>query len=148
MSAGLLAADQSGAAQPPDTSGAYRELGSITISEGVVAKLAARAVLEIPDAGGAAPRVFGRVLPGAGHLGIRETGLTTLPRASAEVDGSVAIVEVAISVRWPAPVPQVSDAVRRHLRERVHAMTGLAVAQVRISVTDLVTHIAPPRRVR
>lgn len=144
----LLATDQPGAAPPPDRADRRRDLGTITIGEAAVAKLAARAVLEVADAGGAAPRVFGRVLPGAGHLGIRETGLTTLPRTSAEVDGSTVVVEVAISVRWPASVPRVTDAVRRHLRDRLYALTGLAVAEVRISVTDLVTHTAPPPRVR
>jgi hypothetical protein len=114
----------------------------------VVAKLAAWAVLEVPDAGGATPRVFGRAVPGAGHLGIRETSLTTAPKSSADVDGSVARVEVAISVRWPVSIRQVTEQVRGHLCERVHALTGLTVAEVRVTVTDLVTDLAPTGRVR
>ena len=123
-------------------------VGSITVSDAVVAKLAARAVLEVPDAGGSAPRVLGRILPGAGHMGIRETSLATFPKASAKVDGSAVVVEVAISVRWPASVPHVAEAVRRHLSDRLHALAGLTVAAVRVSVPDLVTRLAPPRRVR
>jgi len=36
--------------------------GRIVIGDGVVAKLASRAVLEVPDAGGAAPRLLGRTV--------------------------------------------------------------------------------------
>jgi hypothetical protein len=62
------------AASPPATARDTDEpSGTITISDAVVAKLASRAVLEVPDAGGATPRLFGRAVPGAGHLGIRET---------------------------------------------------------------------------
>jgi len=122
--------------------------GAIIISHTVVAKLASRVVLEVPNAGGAAPRVLGRAVPGAGHLGIRETSLTTPPKVSADVDGAVAHVEVAISVRWPVSIRQVTEQVRGHLRERLHALTGLTVAEVRVTVTDLVTHVAPAGRVR
>jgi uncharacterized alkaline shock family protein YloU len=43
-------------------------------------------------------------------------------------------------------VPEVASAVREHVRSRVSELTGLTVAEVRISVTDLVTQLpAPPR---
>ncbi len=147
MTTGLV--NDVAAAAPPATAGDTDEpSGTITISDAVVAKLASWAVLEVPDAGGATPRVFGRAVPGAGHLGIRETSLTTAPKSSADVDGSVARVEVAISVRWPVSIRQVTEQVRGHLSERVHALTGLTVAEVRVTVTDLVTHVAPTGRVR
>lgn len=122
--------------------------GSITIADTVVAKLAARAVLETSDAGGAVSRLLGQALPGAGHLGIRQTSLTGLPKASARVDGGVAVIDLTISVRWPASIPQVTAAVRQHVRERLAALTGLTIAEVRIAVTDLVTEIPPAPRVR
>jgi len=122
--------------------------GRIVIGDGVVAKLASRAVLEVPDAGGAAPRLLGRTVPGAGHLGIRGTSLTALPKASADVDGDLAYIDVSISVRWPASVPHVTAQVRDHIRARVHALTGLTVAEVRITVDAVVTHVAPAARVR
>ncbi|GAA2593430.1 hypothetical protein GCM10010399_25060 [Dactylosporangium fulvum] len=119
--------------------------GSITIADTVVAKLASRAVLETADAGAAAARMFGQVIPGAEHLGFRQTDLTGLPKASAQVDGNVAFIELVISVRWPASVPQVTAAVRQHVRDRLTALTGLTVAEARIVVTDLVTEIPPSR---
>ncbi len=123
------------------------ELGMISISESVVAKLASRAAVEIPDAGAAAPRLLGRSLSGAGGLGVRETSLTSLPKTSAHVDGSVALVKLEISVRWPASVPAVTVAVRDHVRSRVSELTGLSVAEVTIRVSDLVTHLPKPARV-
>jgi hypothetical protein len=68
------------------------ELGTITIADGVVSKIAARAAAENPDAGAAAARVLGRAVPGAGHLGLRGTDLAGLPKASVDVDGSKAFL--------------------------------------------------------
>ncbi|HEX8092758.1 Asp23/Gls24 family envelope stress response protein, partial [Jatrophihabitans sp.] len=134
----------------PDGPAAGRnEMGTISISESVVAKLAAQAAVEIPDAGAAAPRLLGRSLSGAGGLGVRATSLTGLPKASAHVDGSIALIRLEISVRWPASVPAVTAAVREHVRSRLAELTGLHVPEVTIQVTDLATTLAQPaRRVR
>lgn len=124
------------------------ELGAITIADGVVAKVAARAAAENPDVGTAAARILGRAVPGAGHFGLRGTDLAGLPKTSVDVDGSKAFVNLEISVRWPAPVPTVADQVRSHLRSRVTQLTGLSVEEVHIVVADLVTDITPPPRAR
>lgn len=124
------------------------ELGAITIADGVVVKVAARAAAENPDVGAAAARVMGRAVPGAGRLGLRGTDLAGLPKTSADVDGSKAFLNLEISVRWPAPVPVVADRVRSHLRSRVTELTGLSVEEVHIVVADLATDIAPAPRAR
>ncbi len=122
------------------------ELGMIRINDRVVEKTAARAAIEIPDAGAAASRFLGRSMAGASALGARQTSLTALPKASAKVDGSLVNLDLAISVRWPASVPEVSSAVRENVRRRVSELTGLTVSEVSISVTALVTQLpAPPR---
>jgi uncharacterized alkaline shock family protein YloU len=121
------------------------ELGTISISSTVVQKLAARAVVEVPDAGAAAPRVMGRSVTGAHMLGGRQTSLTSPPKAAAEVDGSTAALALSISVRWPASIPGVSRAVREHVRDRISTLTGLKVTEVSISVTDLATRRDLPR---
>lgn len=115
------------------------ELGNISISSRVVQKLAARAAAEVPDAGAAAPRVMGRSVTTAARLGARQTSLAGLPKTSARVDGSTAVLDLSISIRWPASVPAVSSAVRDHVRARVTTLTGLDVTDVSISVTDLAT---------
>jgi len=124
------------------------ELGTISIADGVVTKIAARAAAENPDAGAAAARMLGRAVPGAGRMGVRGTDLDALPKTTVEVDGAKAFVNLEISVRWPASVPEVTAQVRRHVRDRVAEMTGLEVDEVHIVVADLATDIIPPPRVR
>ena len=131
----------------PSSRAGRTELGMISINDRVVEKMAARAAAEIPDAGAAAPRVLGRSVTGAAALGARTTSLTALPKASADVDGLIVILDLSISVRWPASVPEVASAVREHVRSRVKELTGLTVAEVSISVTDLATRLPGPSRV-
>ncbi len=132
----------------PAAGAGRNELGTISIADGVVSKIAARAAAENPDAGAAAARMLGRAVPGAGHLGVRGTDLQALPKTSVEVDGSKAFVTLEISVRWPASVPEITGQVRRHVRDRVRELTGLDVDEVHITVADLATDITPPPRVR
>ena len=131
----------------PSSPAGRTELGMISINDRVVEKMAARAAAEISDAGAAAPRVLGRSVTGAAALGARTTSLTALPKSSADIDGSIVILDLSISVRWPASVPEVTSAVREHVRGRVHELTGLTVTEVSISVTDLVTRLPGPPRV-
>ena len=122
------------------------ELGMISINDRVVEKMAAGAAVEIPDAGAAASRFLGRSMAGASAFGARQTSLSALPKASADVDGSLVNLDLSISVRWPASVPEITSAVRENVRRRVSELTGLTVSEVSISVTALVTQLpAPPR---
>ena len=142
----MRAGTAAGLAVPSSPAG-RTELGMISINDRVVEKMAARAAAEISDAGAAAPRVLGRSVTGAAALGARTTSLTALPKSSADIDGSIVILDLSISVRWPASVPEVTSAVREHVRGRVHELTGLTVTEVSISVTDLVTRLPGPPRV-
>src|SRR6478609_401044 len=124
------------------------ELGTITVDDDVVAKMAACAAVEIPDAGAAATRVMGRSIPGGGRLGLRSTDLAALPKTKAEIDGNSTFLSMELSIRWPASVPDTTAQVRRHVRERVQELAGLTVAEVDITVATLVTTVTPPPRVR
>lgn len=124
------------------------ELGTISIADGAVTKIAAWAAAENPDAGAAVARVLGRAVPGAGSLGLRGTDLSALPKTSVEVDGPKAYVTLEIAVRWPVSVSEVAGLVRGHVQDRLRELAGLEVAEVHIVVADLATDIAPPPRVR
>ena len=125
------------------------ELGTIKIDDGVVTKIAARAAAENPDAGAAAARMLGRAVPGANQLpGVRGTDLQGLPKTSVLVDGSKAFVTLELAVRWPASVPEVTERVRRHVRDRVRELAGLEADEVHIVVADLAVDIPPPPRVQ
>ena len=140
---------QAGLAPParPAPLAGRTELGRITVADGVVTKIAARAAAENPDAGAAVARVLGRALPGA-VPGIRGTDLDALPKTTVEVDGSTAFVTLEIAVRWPAPVAEVTGQVRRHVRDRIRELAGLEAVEIHIVVADLATDITPPPRVR
>jgi uncharacterized alkaline shock family protein YloU len=118
--------------------------GTVRISTAAVAKLAAQLASEHPDVGGTAG-LLGRTVPGGGRLGARQTSLTSLPKVSAEIDGDRVFVDLTISVRWPASVPQVTTDLRERLRNGLSAWTGLAVAEVDIAVTGLVADQPGPR---
>lgn len=122
------------------------ELGTSAIASRAVAKIAALAAVEIPDAGGSGPRLLGRSLPGAGHLGIRGAGLDSLPKVNADVDGSLGFLDVELAVLWPAPVAHVADAVRQHLHDRVGELVGLEIREVNIEIVELLIN-SPSTRV-
>jgi uncharacterized alkaline shock family protein YloU len=123
-------------------------LGTIVIRDDVVAKIAACAAVEIPDAGAAATRVMGRAIPGGGRLGLRATDLAALPKTKAEIDGNSTFLSIELSIRWPVSVPDTTAQLRKHVRERVQELAGLTVVEVDITVAALVTTITPPPRVR
>jgi uncharacterized alkaline shock family protein YloU len=87
-------------------------------------------------------------MPGAGHVGIRESSLSVLPHVSAQVDGQLAFIKLVVSVRWPANVTEVAAAVRGHVRDRVQALTDMTVTTVDIEVTALVTDLPSEPRVQ
>lgn len=123
------------------------ELGAVTIDNRVVAKIAAHAAVEVPDAGAATPRILGRTV-GAGVPGVRQSDLSSLPKVSVDVDMSVVALALSISVRWPASVPDVAAQVRGRITQRLAELTGLTVTEINLSVTDFVTDLAAPPRVR
>ena len=124
------------------------EAGTISISDAAVTKIAARAASEHPDAGAAAARLLGRTLPGAGHLGVRGTDLDALPRTQVEVDRTKAFIRLELAVRWPCSVPEVTAAVREHVRTRLDELVGLSVDEVHVTVLELVTDLSAPPRVQ
>lgn len=124
-------------------------LGRIDVTDSVVARLAARAAVEVDDVGAAAPRLLGVDLSSGGldKVGVRSSSLGELPSTSATVDGTLAFLELTMSVRYPASVRQVAAAVRSHVRERVGELTGLQVLEVDITVPALVSASARRPRV-
>lgn len=121
-------------------------LGTINVSQGVVAKVAAHAASELPEVGGAS-HGLGR-MPGGEMLGGGGPDLARRPKVTAHVDGSQAYLDLVVSVRWPASVPRVTSELRHHVRETVQQLTGLHVDAVNIEVADLIADTAPVARVQ
>jgi uncharacterized alkaline shock family protein YloU len=103
--------------------------GRTTIADRVVARVAARAVAEVAQTGGAARQLIGITLG-------RQTGQGPA-RVSARVDGNLAMIELRLTLAYPAPVRSVTREVRRHVMERVASLTGIEVRHVDIEVARL-----------
>jgi uncharacterized alkaline shock family protein YloU len=127
MSTGTLpdadpTAHRAGRVEPADR-------GATTIAQRTVERLAAHAIGELPDVGGAARRMFGVALAGE--------DLDNAAQVSAKILGARATLEVRISVVYPASVGATTEAVRAHLTRRVEEFTGITVRRVDITVTAL-----------
>jgi uncharacterized alkaline shock family protein YloU len=142
-----VATTDAAADQGPAPVGAT-ELGRISISDTVVRKIAAKAAAENPDVGAPATRLLGVPLPGVAGVVGHDSDLDGLPKTSVEVDGTLAFIEMEISIRWPKSVAAVTGSVRSHVRERLCELTGLEAVEIRLTVADLVTDIPAPPRVR
>jgi len=114
--------------------------GRTEIADRVLERIAARAVSEVDQAGGAARRLLGVPLG-------RDT-MRAAPRATAHVDGQIATVQLRMSVTYPAPIREVTRRVRDQIITRVGELTGLDVRQVDIEIARLIRPGTEPRRVQ
>ena len=103
--------------------------GRTTIADRVVTRVAARAVAEVEKTGGAARQLMGVTIG-------RQTGKGTAP-CSARIDGHLAMIQLRLSLAYPAPVRALTREVRRHVTERVTGLTGFEVRHVDIEVVSL-----------
>jgi uncharacterized alkaline shock family protein YloU len=120
---------------PADDSAAAR--GRLDIADRVIERIAVQAAAEVDLATGAPRRV----------LGVSVGSPTDRPDVSARVDGDVAIVDVVMSVAWPAPVTTVTEQVRARIMQQLADLAGVRAAQVDIRVTALVSEQSGERRV-
>lgn len=116
-------------AAPPTPLAVPEQRGRTTIADRVVARVATRAVAEVAQTGGAARQLIGITLG-------RQTGEGPA-RVSAHIDGNLAMIEMRLTLAYPAPVRTLSREVRRHVMERVASLTGIEVRHVDIEVARL-----------
>lgn len=109
--------------------------GKTTIASGVVAKIvgiAAREIDGVKDVvGTGASATITGLASRVTHRDTRTQGV------SVEVGEREAAAGINIVVFYGVSIPQVAEAVRRNVIDRVEAMTGLAVIAVDIAVNDL-----------
>ncbi len=111
------------------------ERGSTRIEDGVVAKIAGIAAQEVDGVrmGGSTSQSVGGLLssiPGVGGGG--ETR-----GVSVEVGEVEAAVDITATVAYGRSIPQVSEAERRNVVNRVENLVGLKVTEVNITVNDV-----------
>ena len=109
--------------------------GKTTIANGVVAKIVGIAAREIDGVNDVVGSGAGATISG---LATRVThGDTRAQGVSVEVGEREAAASINIVVNYGVSIPNVAEAVRRNVIDRVEAMTGLTVIAVDISVSDL-----------
>jgi len=109
--------------------------GKTTIANGVVAKVVGIAAREIDGVQDVVSTGAGASITG---LATRVTrGDTRAQGVSVEVGEREAAASINLIVIYGVSIPQIAEAVRRNVIDRVEAMTGLTVITVDISVSDL-----------
>lgn len=110
------------------------ERGNTTISDVVVSQVAGIAAQEVEGVqmgGGTADAVRGfwdSVTGGSGQA----------RGVSVEVGQVECAVELTMAVQYGKSIPQLSEAVRRNVIDRVESLLGLKATEVNITVTDVV----------
>lgn len=111
--------------------------GKTSIADSVVSKiagLAAREVSGVHSMGKGASRTFGSIkekLPGTSSTPNPTQGVKV------EVGERQAAVDLDLVMEYGVSIPEVSQAVRDNVIERVESMAGLEVVEVNISVDDI-----------
>ena len=114
------------------------ELGSTTIADAVVTKIAsiaAREVRGVYDLGGGTARAIGGVTRsiGVGGIGVDER----MQGVGVEVGEREAAVDLTVVVEYGESIPQIAKTLRENITRRIEGMTGLKVTEVNIAVNDL-----------
>ncbi len=109
--------------------------GKTVIADTVVAKIGAAAAREIEGVHDLVPLGTGATIAGyAGRL-MRSDQRTT--GVNVEVGQREAAVDMNMTVDYGVNIPQVAQAVRQNIIDRVREMTGLVVKEVNINAADL-----------
>ena len=109
--------------------------GKTTIANGVVAKIVGIAAREIDGVKDVVGTGAGATISG---LATRVTrGDTRSQGVSVEVGEREAAASITIIAYYGVSIPQLADAIRRNIIDRVESMTGLSVIAVDIAVVDL-----------
>jgi uncharacterized alkaline shock family protein YloU len=116
------------------------ERGNTTISNIVVSQITGMAAQEVEGVqmGGGTARAVGGVLDsvtGGGSGAAR--GVTV------EVGEEETAIEISMAIEYGRSVPQVSEAVRRNVMNRVENLVGLRVNEVNITVNDVLLPGSP-----
>ena len=114
------------------------ELGSTTIADAVVTKIAsiaAREVRGVYDLGGGTARAIGGMTRsvGIGGIGVDER----MQGVGVEVGEREAAVDLTVVVEYGESIPRIANALRENITRRIEGMTGLKVTEVNVAVNDL-----------
>lgn len=114
----------------------HTDRGNTSIQDGVVAKIAGIAAQEVDGIrmGGGASQAAGGIMSsitGGSGGGGQTRGV------SVEVGEEEAAVDLTMTTEYGKSIPQLSEAVRRNVVNRVENLVGLSVTEVNITVSNI-----------
>ena len=112
------------------------ERGSTTIQDSVVSKIAGIAAQEVDGirmGGGTSQAVSGLLgsITGGSGSGSQTQGV------SVEVGQEEAAIDLTLTAEYGKSIPQLAEAVRRNVANRVESLVGLRVNEVNITVSNI-----------
>ena len=118
------------------------ERGNTTISNSVVSQIAGIAAQEVEKVqmGGGTTAAVGGFLQSVtgGVTGGSTSGGGNYSRGvSVEVGEEEAAVDLTMTIEYGQSIPQITEAARRNVINRVESLTGLRVTEVNITVNDV-----------
>jgi uncharacterized alkaline shock family protein YloU len=109
-------------------------LGTTTVDDSVVAKIAALAARDVPGVhdlgGGGAARAIGAIRSAIGSAD-RGAGI------SVEVGETQAAVDVTVIAEYPVPLHRVANGIRTAVIQAVETLVGLQVTEVNVAIADV-----------
>ena len=127
---------EQGSQQSSGSSPLHTERGSTTIQDSVVSKIAGIAAQEVDGirmGGGTSQAVSGLLgsITGGGGGGSQTQGV------SVEVGQEETAIDLTLTVDYGKSVPQIAEAVRRNVANRVESLIGLRVTEVNVAVNNV-----------
>ena len=118
-----------------------QQRGRTTIGDAAVRKIAGVAAQEVEKVqmgGGTSAAVGGFLQSVAGGVtGGGTSGGNYARGVSVEVGEEETAVDLTMTIEYGQSIPQITEAARRNVINRVESLTGLRVTEVNISVTDV-----------
>ena len=113
------------------------EMGNTTISNAVVSQIAGIAAQEVEKVqmGGGATAAVGGFLQSV--TGGSAGGGNLSKGVSVEVGEEEAAIDLTMAVEYGQSIPQLTEAARRNVINRVESLVGLRVTEVNITVNDV-----------
>ena len=127
---------EQGSQQSSGSSPLHTDRGSTTIQDSVVSKIAGIAAQEVDGVrmgGGTSQAVSGLL----GSITGGSSGGSQTQGVSVEVGQEETAIDLTLTVEYGKSIPQLADAVRRNVANRVESLVGLRVTEVNVAVNNV-----------
>ena len=131
---------QSGSGQGEQAGPLQSDKGVTKIGDAVVSQIAGIAAQEVEKVqmgGGASAAVGGFLQSVTGAVGGSSGGSNFAKGVSVEVGTQEAAIDLTMAIEYGQSIPQLTEAARRNVINKVESLVGLHVTEVNITVNDV-----------